>query len=428
MASAIAQMIVAGTKAPENFWLGTQGGNNLIALAAILASASVAIFVYWRTEGRERRIEKSSAYMDLEVHSSEAFRYQAENARTMAPFRQVDRPERLPPKDHDAWETTLNYYFQCLNLFEVCSNFRRNRIIADQVFASWVAWFYDLLKDWYFRSIWETELRSNYTRDVRNFFDVGVAIFEQHSDQAERERAFYAAVAHLMDDCPTIRNWLDETGQVPVWPPARPQRYTWKWRARFPFRVRVPIIQYLPPAVSSRPDDGPAMPAEITPPPLIKLTWNASGDALAAAAFAASVIGQDTAYISHGEIQTGLSPDGRDWASNLAELYAADFVDLEDRDLLVVRLEDGTIAGVAIVAWEESKRRKFAVLEDMAVDPGLRSGGIGARIVEAVAERVRARGVSWLFLESGLRNERAHDFFKRHGFAEVSHVFARHLG
>lgn len=404
-------MMQAGSPSMLQAAMGAMEGqsvNNMIALSAAaiaLLSVGVAIFVYWRTEQRERRIEKSSAYLDLEVHSSEAFQYQAQNDTLMKPMRQLKRPLEAPDPKSEAWETTLNYYFMCLNLFEVCANFRRNRIVQPAVFANWVAWFYDILKDWYFRSIWDTELRSNYTRDVRNIFDIGTAIFRQYPDAETREREFYQAVAYLMGNCKTIASWQDEIGAVPVWPPRR------RPLTKIFQGVEYAPITDTPPSLE--------VPVEVT------MRWNGRGDAAKAAAFAGRIIGQNTDYISHGEIQTGLSPDGEVWASNLADLYAHDFTDLEGRDLLVARSADGEIAAIAIVAWEESARRRFAVLEDMAVDPAQRSSGIGGQVVEAVAKRVAERGVEWLFLESGLRNLRAHAFFERHGFEEISHVFAR---
>jgi GNAT superfamily N-acetyltransferase len=140
------------------------------------------------------------------------------------------------------------------------------------------------------------------------------------------------------------------------------------------------------------------------------------------------VIGADTAYISHGEIQTGLAEDSHRWAADLARLYADDFAGLGDeRDLLLARNPDGSVAGLAVVAWEATSRRAFAVLEDMVVDPDLRSAGLGARIVEEIEAAVRQRGIGWLFLESGLRNARAHAFFERQGFETLSHVFAKQL-
>lgn len=155
----------------------------------------------------------------------------------------------------------------------------------------------------------------------------------------------------------------------------------------------------------------------------------APGSLAQLAGLAAQVIGADTRYISHGEIQTGLSDDATHWSPDLAALFAEDFVRLDDsRSVLAAFDENGVPQGFAVVAWEETPRRTFAVLEDMIVVPLARSLGIGAQLLRAVEQSVAARGVTWLFLESGRRNERAHIFFERHGFAMTSHVFAKKLG
>ena len=155
--------------------------------------------------------------------------------------------------------------------------------------------------------------------------------------------------------------------------------------------------------------------------------WNDPADTADAAAFAGAIIARAPEYISHGEIQTGLSDDGKTWVPDLAERYAADFADPGDRDMVVGRDDQGQVRAFLIVAWEETPRRRFAVIEDMAVDPSLRSQGIGARLLALAEERIRARGVDWVFLESGLGNESAHRFFERAGFHMTSHVFARRL-
>lgn len=162
----------------------------------------------------------------------------------------------------------------------------------------------------------------------------------------------------------------------------------------------------------------------------LTFAWDKSpASAAAAAKFAAAIIGGDPAYISHGEIQTGLSLDTESWSADLAGLYAEDFAELgEDRDLLIARSADGAIAGIAILAWEQSSRRRFAVLEDMVVAPLNRSSGVGRNLIRIVEERVEERGVEWLFLESGLRNERAHKFFEREGFHMTGHVFVKPMG
>ena len=160
--------------------------------------------------------------------------------------------------------------------------------------------------------------------------------------------------------------------------------------------------------------------------PSITLRWNEPGDVADAAAFAAEVIGAETDYISHGEIQTGLSDDGSSWVAGLKELYATDFTDRGERDLLVAR-EGDSVVGMLMVAYERSERRAFAVIEDMAVSPQKRSGGLGKRMLHEAQSRISERRLAWVFLESGLRNEKAHAFFEREGFRMVSHVYARKL-
>ncbi|QIG78440.1 hypothetical protein [Stakelama tenebrarum] len=189
-----------------------------VALGLSLVSLIVSLTTYFFTEAREQRVEKSAAYLDLEVQSGVAFQYAATNAELMDPLRKPERPASLPKgaEFRRACETTLNLYFQSLNLFEVCARFRRQLIIAPEVFASWVAWFYEIQDDWYFREMWPAEIRTNYTDDVRAIFDVGCAIFASPLDQERREEAFYAAVAEIMD-CRVIRGWLDRLDTPVRW-------------------------------------------------------------------------------------------------------------------------------------------------------------------------------------------------------------------
>lgn len=161
--------------------------------------------------------------------------------------------------------------------------------------------------------------------------------------------------------------------------------------------------------------------------PNLSFRWNDSADIADAAAFAGAVIAKSPEYISHGEIQAGLSDDGETWAANLGELYAQDFARPEQSDMLVGRDEEGRVRAFLIVAWEETRRRRFAIIEDMAVGPELRSHGLGSQLLDLAAQRIREHDVEWVFLESGRGNRQAHAFFERAGFAMISHVFARRL-
>lgn len=199
--------------------IDSQAAENLLAGSALvfsLLSLLISILAY----RRENRVEKSAAYLQLEMNSSEVFKYEAEFAPVMAPLRLPRRPKALPRGDAlcEAREAARNLYFQSLNLFEVCARFRKQDVIAPEVFASWVAWFHDLLEGWHFRETWP-EIRCNYTPDVRDIFDVGCAIFAAEQAPDARRAAFYAAVGDIMK-CDRIGSWLDDLETVKTWSPA----------------------------------------------------------------------------------------------------------------------------------------------------------------------------------------------------------------
>lgn len=148
-----------------------------------------------------------------------------------------------------------------------------------------------------------------------------------------------------------------------------------------------------------------------------------------AARFFARVITLDPAYISHGEIQTGLSLDGKTWVADLESRFLAEATAGRGvTSLALARDATSAIIAAAAVSWNfETADAPFAVLQDLAVEPALRSRGLGAEMVAFVEGEAQARGARWLFLESGKDNLRAHAFFERAGFHEVSHVFAKRL-
>ena len=143
--------------------------------------------------------------------------------------------------------------------------------------------------------------------------------------------------------------------------------------------------------------------------------------------FFADQIADDASYVSHGEIQTGLSEDGRTWHPDLRTRLREDLADCgEERDVVVVRVA-GQLAGAAIVLWVETDRVSFAVIEDMTTLKRQRSEGLGAAMMAFIETSAKARGARWLFLESGLQNHRAHAFFDRAGFRTLSKVFGKPL-
>ena len=164
----------------------------------------------------------------------------------------------------------------------------------------------------------------------------------------------------------------------------------------------------------------------------VTVRWTASdAEFQAAAAVLIRLMLLDPAYISHSEIQWGLSPDGQRWADEAPERlqgYLAWIGAVEDARVAVATDDSGRPVAVCIVIWEADKPGRFATVQDMAVDPAFRKQGVGAQLLAFVEAEATIQGCRWLLLESGVRNEGAHRFFEREGFAPVSHTFAKPIG
>lgn len=65
-------------------------------------------------------------------------------------------------------------------------------------------------------------------------------------------------------------------------------------------------------------------------------------------------------------------------------------------------------------------------VEDLAVDPGLRSHGIGAALLAAARGFARSRGASHLELDSGDARPDAHRFYEREGAGVRTRCFGWH--
>ena len=107
-----------------------------------------------------------------------------------------------------------------------------------------------------------------------------------------------------------------------------------------------------------------------------------------------------------------------------SELEAETRAHLDDPEgsSVLIAEADGGIVGVLSASWQRAIHVPgvYATIQDLWVDEGWRSRGVGAELVEAIASQARARGVSRL--EVGLPRETfaaiasTESFYRRNGF------------
>jgi GNAT superfamily N-acetyltransferase len=87
--------------------------------------------------------------------------------------------------------------------------------------------------------------------------------------------------------------------------------------------------------------------------------------------------------------------------------------------------EDGRLVGfcTAYLEFDSVRFGRRCWVEDLAVDPERRSGGIGAALLAAAMDWARGAGASHLELDSGLARTDAHRFYEREGGVGQSYSF-----
>jgi GNAT superfamily N-acetyltransferase len=102
------------------------------------------------------------------------------------------------------------------------------------------------------------------------------------------------------------------------------------------------------------------------------------------------------------------------WDPDAAAARLADAIAGAGAEVLVAEV-DGAVAGFVTV-YDEFDSVRFghrAWVEDLAVDPGRRSQGIGKALLDAAKDWARDRGATHLELDSAATRADAHRFYDR---------------
>ena len=141
-----------------------------------------------------------------------------------------------------------------------------------------------------------------------------------------------------------------------------------------------------------------------------------------------------TEYISHGEIQMGVGQGHFEDGKLVAEpsprarecwmkYIHADVTDAEEAAVFKAVMPTGEIIGFTVAEIQEDGADPFGMLCDVLVDETRRCGGVGTALLETALAWFKEKGIKDIYLESGLNNRAAHEYFMRRGFAKVSEIY-----
>ena len=138
-------------------------------------------------------------------------------------------------------------------------------------------------------------------------------------------------------------------------------------------------------------------------------------------------------YISHGEIQMGVGQghfeDGRliaepsPRAKECWMKYIHADITADDAAVFKAVMPGGEIVGFTVAEIQEDGADPFGMLCDVLVDETRRCGGVGSALLSTALGWFKEKGIKDIYLESGLNNHAAHEYFMRRGFVKVSEIY-----
>lgn len=138
----------------------------------------------------------------------------------------------------------------------------------------------------------------------------------------------------------------------------------------------------------------------------------------------------DASYISHGEVQSGRALDLSTWSEDARKILINEFskcLKPDSNHYLGVAWYHGKPTCLAYIQVVRTRKIRFAILEDIVTSKELRGQGLGTALYSWLEEQMKLRGVTQMFLETGLHNSSAHPFLKARGFEDCSLVMTKRL-
>lgn len=142
-------------------------------------------------------------------------------------------------------------------------------------------------------------------------------------------------------------------------------------------------------------------------------------------------------YISHSDVILGFAANETTWSDNLESHVEKEFTDI----VLSASKEDVTksvsemysivddceeIIAFFMISFNKTYDNHLMILDDIVISPPLQRQGLGKKILSFLLdELVIQRQVTAFYLESGIKNHRAHCFFESFGFKPLSKVFMK---
>jgi ribosomal protein S18 acetylase RimI-like enzyme len=339
------------------------------AIAAVIAFVSLVYNAI-----RQREIEQSSVYQQLEFATIDLMKWETENNKTMI---------KIKKEHHDISEEDKEFinarFFYTLNLFELCISSAKRKTLPKKVFGSWLSWIHEFVHESTFEEIW-SENKTHYVPECREIMDYAIE---------NSEYDFIKKICTFKEYKLNIKEWgkkdFDEKKQYS-------DVETGNRNITVDVDVKKGNIENIKKYLSIFEES------------------------------------KHDSYISHGEVFCGRATHNLKWAENIIMQMKQEFTNYfennEEYTVLEI-LNSDELIGFAII--ELNRKTKAAILSDIMIKRCCQCGGIGTKALQKIEKYLKNENIGIILLESGINNKNVHKFFEKNGYAEISVEYSKVL-
>lgn len=135
-------------------------------------------------------------------------------------------------------------------------------------------------------------------------------------------------------------------------------------------------------------------------------------------------------YISYGEVLCGRAISHKEWNTNLKQILETEIKNIlsqKTNSKIACSLYESKIIAFAIVNIEKNSITPYAFLEDIVVDNNCRKYGIGTELTNFIEKELQQEGIHHIYLESGINNTSAHNFFHKRKYSTIATVMCKNI-
>lgn len=165
---------------------------DIISAISVMIALMAVLTTLWFENKRHKEVAFKEIYQQLELASIELFRFESGNKHLVDLIWMESKKEiSSDPAEHFI---LTNYVCQYLNLFEMAVRFKKEKVMPDDVFGSWITWVFDLCSAPGFKKIW-MHCKYNYISDLRIVINAGIHIAEKELPEHEARVEFFHFMA-----------------------------------------------------------------------------------------------------------------------------------------------------------------------------------------------------------------------------------------